>query len=297
MCSLIVHDAASVAAVWLCFEFDALLLHLILVSKLMWINPWRAFSLLIHSWMEMANSRSDFTTATAALILSRFLSLRIYTYIFSAFVCIFFFLFIYLFIPSSLARCPPSHFRALHISLTVYMLANFIFLVDNFNFTVLIWRRMLNLLICHLMNARLHNAYEHVHYREPVSWAQVSMCWCVYFNSVWSSTWDMQYCCRCRYCCCCWFGFFFFCYFAPAIQEKLANATGENQLKRQRTNKQMKEMKYTRSYINVYFKADWMQPVRRTISNEKTSTGRTEERHTHKKHTIPQQQHANLPTI
>lgn len=98
--------------------------------------------------------------------------------------------------------------------------------------------------------------------------------------------------------------FFFFYYFAPAIQEKLANATGENQLKRQRTNKQMKEMKYTRSYINMYFKADWMQPVRRTISNEKTSTGRTEERHTHthshKKHThhtIPQQQHANLPTI
>lgn len=96
--------------------------------------------------------------------------------------------------------------------------------------------------------------------------------------------------------------FFFFCYFAPAIQEKLANATGENQLKRQRTNKQMKEMKYTRSYINVYFKADWMQPVRRTISNEKTSTGRTEERYTHTKrththHTIPQQQHANLPTI
>lgn len=69
-----------------------------------------------------------------------------------------------------------------HIS---HLLANFIFLVDNLNFTALIWRRMLNLVICHLMNARaIHNAYEHVHYREPVTLAGLWACVGVYFNSM-----------------------------------------------------------------------------------------------------------------
>lgn len=52
--------------------------------------------------------------------MARFLSHSPHLYIYILCIRVYFFPFIYLFIPSSLARCPPSQFRALHILQSIY---------------------------------------------------------------------------------------------------------------------------------------------------------------------------------